>query len=79
MIVHVHGKQHFSGVSRKSGNSYDFWTVFVSYPSAQVEGEKTDSVNLPGSLDASKLLVNQYYNFDFDMSGRLSGFVPVKV
>lgn len=79
MIVHVLGKQHFSGVSKKSGNSYDFWTAFVSYPADRVEGEKTDSISLPSSIDQSKLLVNLYYNFDFDMSGRLVGFVPVKV
>lgn len=38
MVVHVVGKRHLSGTSRKSGKQFDNTVVYVTYKQSGVDG-----------------------------------------
>lgn len=79
MVVQVIGKQHIFGTSSKTGKTYDFSKAYCSYMDSHVEGAACREFLLPAGFDSSKILVGQYYNFDFDFSGRLTSISPAKV
>lgn len=79
MIVKIEGKMRRSGVSKKTGNSYDMGFVYFLAPQRGVEGQAAmEKVVDPEEIDLDKILVGQYYELEIDLNGRLIGLRPAK-
>ena len=79
MIIKVMGKVHREGVSKRTGNPYNFNEIHYLGKSRGVEGQAA----LTATLDAfdypyDRIMVGHEYNIEFDRTGFVVEFAPVK-
>lgn len=81
MKIKVIGKEHMEGVSKKSGNSYNFIVVyFISdCQEGRGVGKKGDSLMLdPTFFNFHSIAINQEYEVTYGRYGKVEGFLPAK-
>lgn len=79
-VYKLYGKQHLKGVSRKSGNEYDFINCHLLIIDPNVEGQACKIVSVdPRVVDYDKLLVGQHYDFQVGFDGRVGSVTLAKV
>ena len=75
MKVVVVGKEHLSGVSRKTGKEFNSNLVHVSYVKNGVNGSAVETVWLdPVSFSLDSIQVGKTYDLDRDSRGFIVGF-----
>ena len=78
MKIKVIGKAHLRGVSKKSGNAYDFIQVHYNGKSRGVEGQAALTLSLdPADHPMDSVIVGGDYNVEFDNRGYIQEFTPV--
>lgn len=78
MKIKVIGKQHMEGTSKKTGQPYNFNTIYFNAPAYKVEGLASKSINLdPSQYPFSDVIVGGEYNLEFDERGYCVSFLPV--
>lgn len=79
-VFKIYGKQHLKGVSRKSGNNYDFINLHLLTIDPNVDGQCCKIVSVdPRCVDYDKIIVGQHYDFVTDFDGRVQSVNPAKV
>lgn len=79
MIIKVMGKAHREGVSKKSGNPYNFNEIHYLGKARGVEGQAAQTCVLDSfDYPYEKIVVGQDYNIEFDRTGFVVEFTPVK-
>lgn len=79
MIIKLEGKARRKGVSKKTGNEYDFGVLYFLAPQRGVEGMVgVEKLVDPDVVDFEKLLVGQYYDVSTDLNGQIDRMVPAK-
>lgn len=78
MIVQFVGYVRRSGVSKKSGNDYDFVEIHFIKDNPSFTGRETATKTVRPSFPYDKLVPNMHYDFSFDDRGNLSSAVPAK-
>lgn len=77
MTIKVIGKAHLQGVSRKTGNPYDFIQVHYNGLARGVVGHAALTVSLdPSVVDYDAIKVPGDYNLEFDNRGYPVAFAP---
>lgn len=75
MIINVIGKRHCSGISKKSGNPFDFSEVFYIGTQRNIEGQAGLSFTVdPSVLSYPEIVVGADYNAEFGPGGYLVSF-----
>lgn len=75
MKIHVEGKAHLKGVSKKSGNPYDFVQVHYLGKARGVEGLAAKTLNLdPRTYPLETISVDHTYEVEFDDRGYCVSF-----
>lgn len=79
MKIKVLGKAHLEGVSKKTGNAYNFNQIHYLGKARGVEGQAA----LTATLDAvaypiGSIVVGSEYNLEFDGRGGVIEFAPVR-
>lgn len=79
MKIKVLGKAHMEGVSKKTGNPYNFNQIHYLGKARGVEGQAA----LTATLDAvafpiSSIVVGADYNLEFDNRGGVVDFTPIR-
>lgn len=79
MIIKVMGKAHREGVSKRTNKPFDFNEIHYLGKGRGVEGQAAltcilDSFDYP----YEKIVVGQDYNIEFDRTGFVVEFTPVK-
>ncbi len=75
MIIKVIGKRHFKGTSRRTGNDYDFNSVFFLGKVDNGEGQRGDSVNLdPAMFPYEDIAIGGLYDIEYGPYGRVVDF-----
>ena len=78
MKIHVVGKLHLKGTSKKTGNPYDFIQVHYLGKAPGVEGNAALTLNLdPKDHPLDSIKVPGDYIADFDGKGFIVDFYPV--
>ena len=78
MKIKVIGKAHLKGVSKKTGNPYDFIQVHYNGKARGVEGLAALTVSLdPHDYPFADVIVGCEYNVEFDNRGYIVEFLPV--
>lgn len=78
MKVHVIGKEFKSGVSKKSGNPYEFSVVYLAFPKLGVDGYAVGEVSLNSQVCAyGSIKMDKDYDLQRDFQGRIIGFTEV--
>lgn len=79
MKIQIVGKTHRNGVGKSSGKPYDFTEVHYLRQSKNVEGLAAVSKTIGAEImPAEKIIVNNWYNLDFDEDGRIVGMSGVE-
>ena len=66
------------GTSKKTGQPYNFNSIFYTSPARGVEGLAAKTVNLDPSLfPFADVIVGGEYNLEFDERGYAVSFLPV--
>lgn len=79
MKITVIGKAHLKGVSKKTGNPYDFVQLHYNGKARGVEGTAALQVNVdPQLFPYDKIKLGAEYELDFDNRGYLVAFEEVK-
>lgn len=75
MKIHVEGKAHLKGISKKSGNPYDFVQVHYLGKARGVDGFAAKTLNLdPNFYPLVSIIVGADYECEFDDRGYVVGF-----
>ena len=75
MKIKVLGKAHLEGVSKKTGNAYNFNQVHYLGKARGVEGEAAKTLNLDASeYPLYSIGVGSTYEVEFDERGYVIGF-----
>lgn len=78
MKIKVIGKAHLHGVSKRTGNPYDFIQLHYNGTARDVIGTAALQVNLDPSLTRfDEIIVGEEYNLVFDNRGYIVEFSPV--
>lgn len=78
MTIKVIGKAHLKGVSKKTGNPYDFIQIHYNGPARGVEGQAALTASLdPGLYPFADVVVGSDYVLEFDNRGYPVSFLPV--
>ena len=78
MTVKVIGKAHLQGVSKKTGNPYDFIQIHYNSRARNVEGLAALTLNLdPNEYPFADVVVGGEYNLELDNRGYIVEFSPV--
>ena len=78
MKIKVIGKAHLQGVSKKTGNPYDFIQVHYNGRARGVEGLAALTLSLdPRDFPYADVVVGGDYNVEFDNRGYIVEFLPV--
>lgn len=79
MKIHIIGKSHLEGVSKKTGRPYNFNQVHYNSPSRGVEGlaAMVQAID-PAIAPIDMIRVGCDYDIEFDQRGFVIGFEPVK-
>lgn len=79
MIVEIIGKQHREGVSKKSGNSYNFNVVYFIGKDRGVIGSRGLEILLePDLFPLDDIQVGARYDIQFGFRGAVLNFCKVK-
>lgn len=79
MKIKVFGKQHLSGVSKKTGNKYDFIQLHCLVPQHGVEGEAAKVISVsPSVVDYSSIVLGKTCSIELDFDGRVVSISPEK-
>lgn len=79
MIVKIEGKSRRTGISKKTGNSYDLGFIYFLIPQRGVEGKAAvDKLIDPEQIDMDKILVGQMYDLEIDLNGNVVALHPAK-
>ena len=77
MKIHVEGKAHLKGTSRRTGNDYDFVQVHYLGKAFGVVGQAACTLNLdPNEHPLDTIVVGADYNVEFDNRGFPVEFTP---
>lgn len=77
MRIKVIGKAHLKGISKKTGNPYDFNQVHYTGPGRGVEGLSAQTLNLdPQMYPYDSITLGIDYDAEFDSHGYLVDFHP---
>lgn len=80
MVIKIEGKQHMQGVSKKTGNKYDFITVHTLMKLPYVDGLAAVTKNIGVDVIAyDRINVGSYYDFQTDFNGNVISVTPAKV
>lgn len=79
MRIELVGKVHRSGVSKKSGNPYDFIELHVVLPKRGVIGKAAQTVTTDAAVCPFDQLIPGVYDAEFDNNGNLLSLVPVQI
>lgn len=83
MIIQYVGKIRRSGVSKKTGNNYDFVELHFIKENTSFDGGRCTSTKTIFDPDTCKglrdMISMQHYNADFDDNGNIIALSPVKV
>ncbi|WP_251447537.1 hypothetical protein [Vermiculatibacterium agrestimuris] len=72
MKVHIIGKNHRKGTSKKNGNPYDFWELHYTGPQRGVTGEAAIVKTVdPGLFDLEAMTVPGDYLVEYDGQGNI--------
>lgn len=78
MRIKVIGKAHLKGISKKTGNPYDFNQVHYTGPARGVEGLSAQTLNLdPQTYSYDSITLGVDYDAEFDNHGFLVDFKPI--
>lgn len=78
MRIKVIGKAHLKGISKKTGNPYDFNQVHYTGPARGVEGLSAQTLSLdPQTYPYDSITLGIDYDAEFDNRGYLVDFRPV--
>lgn len=78
MKIKVIGKAHLQGVSKKTGNPYDFIQVHFNGPARGVEGLAAQTVSLdPSQFPFANIIIGCDYTVEFDQRGYPVEFLPL--
>ena len=78
MRINVVGKAHLKGISKKTGNPYDFNQVHYTGPARGVEGLSAQTLSLdPQTYPYDSITLGIDYDAEFDNRGYLVDFRPV--
>lgn len=78
MRIKVVGKAHLKGISKKTGNPYDFNQVHYTGPARGVEGLSAQTLSLdPQTYPYDSITLGIDYDAEFDNRGYLVDFRPV--
>ena len=78
MRIKIVGKVHRSGVSKKSGNAYDFVELHVVLPKRGVIGEAAQTVTTDSTVYPFERIAPGIYDAEFDNNGNLLSLAPVQ-
>lgn len=79
MIVEIIGKQHREGVSKKTGNSYNFNVVYYVGPDRGVIGSRGMEILLePDLFPLHDIQLGARYDIEFGPRGVVMNFSKVK-
>lgn len=78
MRIKIVGKVHRSGISKKSGNPYDFVELHVVMPKRGVIGEAAQTVTTDATVYPFDRLNPGVYDAEFDNNGSLLSLAPVQ-
>ena len=79
MQVKVVGKEYLCGTSKKTGKPFSSNVAYVSYKKNGVNGEYVESIWLnPDEYPVDGIQIGGMYNAEYDSSGWLMAFYPVK-
>ena len=80
MVIKVIGKSHMEGTSKRTGNQYNFNTVYFNAKARGVDGLAAKSTNIDGSfIRYEDIQVGGSYNLEFDERGYVMAFEPAKI
>lgn len=75
MKIHVEGKAHLKGTSKRTGNDYDFVQVHYLGKARGVDGFAAKTLNLsPQDYPMESIIVGADYNAEFDDRGYCVAF-----
>lgn len=75
MKIKVYGKAHMEGVSKKTGNPYNFNQIHYLAPARGVEGLAAKTLMLdPMQFPIGSIMVGEVYDVEFDDRGYPVGF-----
>ena len=75
MKIKVYGKAHMEGVSKKTGNPYNFNQVHYLGKARGVEGQAAMTLMLdPKDYPIGSIVVGEEYNVEFDNRGYVVEF-----
>ena len=78
MKIKVIGKAHLHGVSKKTGNDYNFIQVHYNGKSRGVDGQAALTLSLdPKEYPLETIAIGGDYNVEFDGKGYIQEFTPV--
>lgn len=78
MKIKVLGKAHLEGVSKKTGNPYNFNQIHFLGKAPGVEGQAALTATLdPVAYPISSIVVGQEYNLEYNGRGYVVDFAPV--
>ena len=78
MRIKIVGKVHRSGVSKKSGNPYDFIELHVVLPKRGVIGEAAQTVTTDSTVCPFERIVLGICDAEYDNNGTLLSLTPVQ-
>ncbi len=79
MKIKVLGKAHLKGVSKRTGNSYDFYQLHYLGHARGVEGQAALTVSIdPSMFSFTEIKIGGEYNIEFDNRGFVVQFTPDK-
>lgn len=75
MKIHVEGKAHLEGTSKRTGRDYNFNQVHYLAPARGVEGLSAQALSLdPGMYPFGSIEVGADYIVEFDRNGYVVSF-----
>ena len=79
MKIKVLGKAHLEGVSKKTGNPYNFNQIHYLGKARGVEGQAAITTNLdPVAYPIGSIVVGGEYNLEFDGNRHVIDFSPIR-
>lgn len=78
MLGKIIGKARRTGVSKRTGQNYDFVEIHYIAPARGVVGEAALTATIDPTLYPFDKIVPGPYNLDFDNRGSLVALVPIQ-
>lgn len=80
MTIQILGKNHRTGTGKESGKPYDYTVIHYLVKDSYVEGMAAKTTNIyPDIMKSSEILLEHYYDLQFDEKGRVFSLTAVKV